>query len=165
MQADATVDAAFLQILQQHERLVRKIAGLYADGREDREDLAGEIVLQLWRAFPGYRGEAGATTWLYRVALNTAINQLRKRSRLPARSHGEEILLQLPDVAGNTEADVQRLRSIIGQLPEVDRALVLLFLEDRSHAEIADIMGISVSNVGTRLSRIKARLKKIMTGV
>jgi RNA polymerase sigma-70 factor (ECF subfamily) len=159
------LEDAFVSLIRQHERLIHKVSGLYAANAEDRKDLAGEIILQLWRAFPRYAGAATESTWLYRVALNTALTRQRNERRRPTPSFGEDLLLNLADTPASDEAHFKMLHQVIGQLPQLERALVLLYLEDRSYAEIAEIMGISVSNVGTRLGRIKEKLKKMMTTV
>lgn len=160
MQADKQMTEAFIQIIREHERLIYKVCSLYATGDEDKSDLYQEIILQVWRAYPQFRGQAKVSTWLYRIALNTAIS-LNRQKRV--KQHYEEsILLNFPDPMGGDEEQYKLLYKAISQLPELERALVLLYLEDRSHAEIAEIMGISVSNVGTKLSRIKDKMKKII---
>lgn len=165
MKPNSCLEDAFIDLIRQHERLIHKVSGLYAANAEDRKDLAGEIVLQLWRAFPRYSGAAKESTWLYRVALNTALTRQRSERRRPSASFGEDLLLNLPDIPAQDEAQLGTLHQVIAQLPQLERALVLLYLEDRSHAEIAEIMGISVSNVGTRVGRIKEKLKKMMSTV
>lgn len=163
MKPDTQVNDAFVSLICQHERLIHKICGLYAQSAEDRKDLAGEIILQLWRAFPRFSGAAKEGTWLYRVALNTAITHLRSSRRRPHASESEALLLHIADTPEGDDATFLRLHQVIRQLPQLERALVLLYLEDRSYAEIAEIMGISVSNVGTRIGRIKDKLKKMMS--
>jgi RNA polymerase sigma factor (sigma-70 family) len=162
LQASAEFSDAFIRLVREHERLIQKVAGLYASDAEDRKDLAGEIVLQLWRAFPRFRGTAKESTWLYRVALNTAITRQRSDQRKPPLSFGDELVINIPDIVDTADAEIRRMHAAIAALPQLERALTLLHLEDRSHAEIAEIMGISVSNVGTRLSRIREKLRKIM---
>ncbi|MCB9065665.1 MAG: RNA polymerase sigma factor [Chitinophagales bacterium] len=148
-------------MIQQHERLVYKVCSIYTDTNEDSRDLFQEIIMQAWRSYPKFKGEAQESTWLYRVALNTAINHQRKKNRSPVvlypellHQHPED---QLPDAYKEEYKILQRM---IAELPRLDKALILLYLEDRSYNEIAEILGISPSNVGTKLNRIKDRMKK-----
>lgn len=147
---------AFTDMLRQYEALIYKVCNLYADDTEDKKDLFQEIVLQAWTAYPRFRKESAISTWLYRIALNTAITRKRrerKHATLPEADIEDKF-----DLAYTEEYKI--LHRMIGTLPPLDKALVLLYMEDRSHQEIADIMGISISNVGTRLGRIKEKLRK-----
>ena len=153
----------FAALITEHQKLIYKVCHLYASAPQDVEDLFQEIVLNLWRALPSFSGRARITTWMYRVALNTAITQLRKSSR--RRNHEIEHDLRFlasHDPIYNEQA--QALYAAIKQLGKVDRALVLLYLEDCSYREIANIIGISESNVGVKLNRIKKKLKRLTTG-
>jgi RNA polymerase sigma-70 factor (ECF subfamily) len=148
-------------MIQANERLVYKVCNLYAVDTEDTKDLFQEIVLQAWSAYPRFRHESGISTWLYRVALNTAITHKRKHNKNRAVTvpdfpeHHIEDRMQPPYAE-----EYKILQRLIGTLPPLDKALVLLYMEDRPHQEIADILGISLSNVGTKLGRIKDKLKK-----
>lgn len=159
----------FEALLREHQRIVFKIAGAYAHGAQDREDLAQEIAAQLWRSFGSFdERRAKFTTWMYRVALNVAISHVRS-----AKRRGAVHIESLDDVHFETVAcdavaqpeAVERderiavLHAFISGLDALSRALVLLYLEDRSHAEIADVLGISETNVATKLNRIKQRLR------
>jgi RNA polymerase sigma-70 factor (ECF subfamily) len=160
MQADKQITEAFIQIIREHERLIYKVCSLYTNNTEDKSDLYQEIILQAWKAYPQFKGAAKVSTWLYRIALNTAISINRKKRVTP--HYEENILLNFPDPMDSHDDQYRILYKAISQLPELERALILLYLEDRSHTEIAEIMGISVSNVGTKLSRIKDKMKKIV---
>jgi RNA polymerase sigma-70 factor (ECF subfamily) len=161
MQADKQTTEAFVSLLREHERLIYKVCSLYSKDAEDRSDLYQEIVLQLWRAYPGFKGLAKTSTWLYRVALNTAISINRKK-RVKA-SFEESILLNFPDPFSAEQDDKYRqMYYAISCLSELERAVILLYLEDRSHQDIAEIIGMSVSNVGTRIGRIKEKMKTIV---
>lgn len=157
----ARLEGDFIQMIQQHQRLVYKVCSLYADDIEERKDLFQEILLQAWKAYPGYRGEAAISTWLYRVSLNTAIGHSRKRSRSPHIVY-PELLQQHPedDLTETDREQYKLLQQMIAGLPPLDKALVLLYLEDKSYNDIAAIMGISASNVGTRLNRVKEKMKQ-----
>ncbi len=160
----------FEALLREHQRIVFKVAAVYARGANDRDDLAQEIAAQLWRSFGSFdEGRAKFTTWMYRVALNVAISHARNAQR-----SGSEHLEALDDVHLETVAgegaphheDLERderltvLHAFIAQLDALNRALVLLYLEDRSYAEIADVLGITETNVATKLNRIKQKLRK-----
>lgn len=155
--------------LHEHRGIVFKIASLYARGAEDRSDLAQEIYLQLWRSFERYDpARAKFSTWLYRVALNVAISQLRRSSdawasRLePLQTHHLETIGDTPDY--EPDERLGALYAFIGRLDALNRALILLYLEDRSYAEMAEILGISETHVATKISRIKQKLRGQMTG-
>lgn len=167
--ADATTRDAhreFADLLDRHRGIVLKVAGSYAANPEDRADLAQDIAAQLWRAWPSYAPDRPVTTWMYRIALNVAISHLRGRS-LRDRHHVpyDETLhaTGAHDAAIDDDHETgQRLRMlerVIAALPPLDRALMLLYLDERSQREIADVLGISESNVSTRISRLKQRLR------
>lgn len=152
----------FETLLHEHRGIVFKVASVYARGREDRGDLAQEIAVQLWRSFAGYDpARAKFSTWMYRVALNVAISHARRSARdapLESLGHGH---LELPGDADVAQPDerLALLYAFIGQLDPLNRALILLYLEDRSHAEIAQVLGISESNVATKIGRIRQKLR------
>lgn len=151
---------AFAALLERHRGLVLKVAASYAAGPDDRDELAQEIAAQLWRAWPSYQPDRPVTTWMYRIALNVAISHLRGRS-LRDRHHVpfDEGLHDLAAEGGEGDPEAERqlawLRRVIAALPPLDRALMLLYLDERSHREIADVLGISESNVSTKLSRLR----------
>jgi len=158
----------FQNLLREHERIVFKVAGLYAAHAEDRRDLAQEIALQAWRSFARYDAQrAKFSTWLYRVALNVAISQLRADGTWNGRLEPLEAH-HLEGIGGESmpEPDerLATLHALIEELDALNRALMLLYLEDKSYAEIAEILGISETNVATKLGRIKQKLRERMTG-
>jgi RNA polymerase sigma factor (sigma-70 family) len=155
------LQAAFTDMIQQHEKLVYKVCHLYAADAEDARDLFQEIVLQAWSGYARYRGDAAISTWLYRVALNTAITHKRKKGKHNALPLPDIGLLQMADEPNHADVEAYKLmHQMIAALPPLDKALVLLYLEERPHTEIGDILGISTSNVGTKLNRIKDRMRK-----
>lgn len=151
----------FLTHVRPHQGTIRRMAALYARGGSERDDLVAEILLQLWRSFERFRGEASFSTFLYRVALNTALLWTRRRASAPQVDErvAVEDLGRTPTRSFDDE-DVRRLYAAIRELAPLDRALVLLALDENSHREIAAITGLSVDNVGVRLSRSRARLRK-----
>jgi RNA polymerase sigma-70 factor (ECF subfamily) len=142
----------FLQLLSGHEGIIFKICRLYRDTPEDREDLFQEIVYQLWKSLPGYEARSKFSTWLYKIALSTALVHFRRRR--PAIVY----MPALPDVPD--QAEENRLLELLAPLDAADKALMTLYLEDLSYAEIAEITGITENNVGVRLNRVRARIKK-----
>ncbi len=140
---------------------------MYADDADDRQDLFQEVVLQLWRAFPSFRGEAKITTWLYRVALNVAISDLRKKKSRPAPDRLNEQLLNFKDdtVQAFQDENVQLLYKAIEHLSQVEKALVMLYLEEKSYDEIAEIMGITANNARVKMHRLQEKLRKIMATI
>lgn len=154
----------FLEIIETHKAIIAKISGSYTKNLEDRKDLFCEIVLQLWRSIKSFRGDSETSTWVYRVSLNTAMNHSRKiRSGIINYSNINEIEKLVCYKSTNEPAWIEELYECIGELDLLSRGLILLHLDGYSYAEIAQIMGISTSNVGTKLSRIKLRIKEIYT--
>jgi RNA polymerase sigma-70 factor (ECF subfamily) len=151
----------FMGLLQAHRGILYKVAGGYSRTAADRDDLIQEICMQLWRAFPRYDRQRPFPTWMYRVALNVAISRVR---RTPG-THLEplrDIHLETLGTDGENEERQARLAAmyaLIGALAPLDRALILLYLDDRSQAEMADILGISETNVATKINRIKHKLR------
>lgn len=137
---------------------------MYCDDRQDSEDLFQEIVLQLWKSYSGFKGESKVSTWMYRVALNTAITRLRKAKRRP---DNQRIIHDNANVAdGATDRlDLQydaELQLAINTLNKFDRALMMLYLDEKSYSEISEIMSITETNVGVKINRIKNKLKIIL---
>jgi RNA polymerase sigma-70 factor (ECF subfamily) len=157
-------EALFRQWLNEHSGLVFKVVRSYAEGAADSDDLLQEILLQVWMSVPSFRGQSKETTWLYRVALNTALawkrREVKHRERRRALSSASAVALSAPAPSEehvDREA-VDRLYDAIRGLPPADRALVLLYLDGLSYSEMAEVVGITESNVGVRLNRIKKSL-------
>jgi RNA polymerase sigma factor (sigma-70 family) len=153
----------FLGLLEAHRGILYKVAHGYCRDREDRRDLVQEMTVGLWRSYPGFDGRVAFSTWMYRVALNIAISHLRRESRrlrdtVPLE---EGVDFAAADRLLDGESDKMRtLRTLLGRLDALDRALVLLFLDGVGHEEIAGIVGITATNVATRLHRLKQRLQR-----
>ncbi|TXH65616.1 MAG: sigma-70 family RNA polymerase sigma factor [Thermomonas sp.] len=155
---------AFGALLQRHRGIVFKVAGSYTRQAEDRDDLAQEIAARLWHAYPKYDPARSFSTWMYRVALNVAISHLRERS---TRQQHDAVPLDdgMLEVADSTGFDHERdqhlrlLQDFIQRQPPLDRALLLLYLEERPQREIAEILGIGESNVSTKIGRLKQRIR------
>lgn len=149
----------FISLLNQHQKIVYKVCNLYMDMHSNREDLFQEITLQAWKAYGSFRGEAKFSTWLYRVALNTAITFFRKEKKKPAIYSTDLLPEQSDDDNDPIEEQVKAMYAAIGELSKIDKAIVMLYLEDYSYIEIGEMMGITANNVAVKMNRIKTKLK------
>jgi len=153
----------FIAIIKEHQALIYKVCCSYCQDADSRNDLQQDILLQLWGALNKYDGSTKMTTWVYRIALNTAISFYRKNKKHQEKkiSLDDGVIISLPSI----EADYQHKESIailyqfINKLNDFDKALILLYLDDYKYEEIAEILGISKTNVATKISRIKQILK------
>lgn len=152
------MEQQFVETINQHQGILHKVCRIYCHNTIEREDLFQEMVLQLWKAFPSFRSEAKITTWMYRIALNTAISGLRKK-RINT-TELDNILYQVEDKSEpSTEDDLQQLYKAINLLTDIEKSIILLYLEDKPYEEIADITGITANYVAVKMSRIKEKLK------
>ena len=154
------LEESFLAILNEHRGIIKRVCSLYGTDA-DRQDLFQEIVYQLWRSYASFKGHSKGSTWVYRVALNTALSCLRKR-------YGRPDPVPLADAAGvaahAVEVDDRHkvVQDAIRDLNAVERAIVTLWLDDVAYKDIADILGISETNAGVKLNRIKRKLQQRM---
>jgi RNA polymerase sigma factor (sigma-70 family) len=155
--------ARFERLLAEHRGIVLKIAASYARGTDERADLAQEIALQLWRAWPRYSPERAFSTWMYRIALNVAISSFRSRppmhEGLDDSVHGD--LVGRDDVDAESAQRMALVQRAMQALAAPDRALLLLHLEGRNHREAGEILGLTETNAATRLSRIRKQLRQL----
>lgn len=145
-------------MIRENERVIYKVCSCYVSEAFPMEDLFQEVILNLWKAFPRFRGESSRATYIYRVALNTCISGIRREGRRPSLtplSLSVDVAFE-PDTAGE---DVRELYRLIHRLQTLERAVILLWLEEKSYREIADVTGLSVANVATKLKRIKEKLR------
>jgi len=154
----------FVALIEEHNGILYKVANAYCRAHDDRGDLIQEIVVQLWRAFPRYDERQRFSTWMYRVAMNVAISFYRKewrrqRDLVPL----DEPALDVAGALGAAPDELRRLHERLRTLGELDRALVLLYLDGYAHGEIAELMGLTATNVSTRLGRIKKKLQQERT--
>ncbi|MGA0560610.1 RNA polymerase sigma factor [Larkinella sp. VNQ87] len=157
------MEKEFVRLLNQHPGLLYKVCSLYGPKPEDREDLFQEIVLQLWKAYPTFKHESSVTTWLYRIALNTAISNYRRKTVRVQAVPFSDSDLQIPDLSDDTLADeVKALYAAIEHLSPIEKAVITLYLDDKSYEEMAAIIGISKTHVGVKLNRIKTKLEKLL---
>jgi len=150
----------FIHLLNQHQKIVYKVCNLYMDLHSDREDLFQEITLQAWKAYGNFRGDAKFSTWLYRVALNTAITFFRKDKKKPDIYSTDTMPEKVEENTDPVEEQVKAMYAAIGELSKIDKALVMLYLEDYSYQEIGEMMGITANNVAVKMNRIKLKLKE-----
>ena len=154
----------FVNLIKENQGLIHKVCMLYENDRDARNDLFQEIVLQLWRSFPTFRGEAKITTWMYRIALNTAISGLRKQGRSIKTEDIHERHFNFSDDEDDTrEESFQKLQWAIRQLTEIERAMIMMALDEIPYEEIAETIGITQNNVRVRMNRIREKLRKLMT--
>ena len=155
-------EAQFLADIEKHRGLLHKICLAYSDDSTGRDDLKQEIILQLWKSYPSFRRQSGFSTWMYRVALNTAISLTKKKFHFISLDKAPDIYHDT-DITMNLSEDVRILYKAISYLDKIEKAIVLLWLEDRSYEEISGTVGISVKNVSVRLVRIKTKLAGYIT--
>jgi len=153
----------FTALIKQNEGIIYKITRIYTDNRESQKDLYQEIVFQLWKGFTTFRGDSKISTWMYRISLNTALLHIKKKNK---RGHAiplEHVILKEESYDPILEERIKVLYAHIKNLGNLDRGIIFLFLEGKKYEEIALITGLTTSNVGTRVARIKEKLKNQIT--
>lgn len=161
-----TNDEAIKQI-EEYQPLIRKVCFMYGQNGAEADDMFQEICIQAWKAHPQFKGDSKFSTWLYRVAINTAISWIRKEKKHKLNDTEDEKMFGVHDdtpfyVKEEKREQVSSLHNAIKKLNDVDRTLVLLYLEDVAYAEIAEILGLTVNNIKVKMNRVKKRLKKLM---
>jgi RNA polymerase sigma-70 factor (ECF subfamily) len=152
----------FIAIIKEHQALIYKVCCSYCQNAEDRNDLQQDILLQLWSALDKFDGRVKMSTWIYRITLNTAISFYRKNKKhYEKKARIDENIISLPaiEIDYQQKENIQLLYQFINKLNDFDKALILLYLDDYSHEEIAEILGITKTNVATKIGRIKQVLK------
>lgn len=154
-------EEAFVQLIKQNEGVIFKITTMYTDNGSDQKDLYQDVVYQLWKSFDSFRSESKIGTWMYRVALNTALTRLKKSKRMGSKVPIDKVVMeQTENYDSEFEEKLRLMYAHIKQLNVLEKGLMLLLLEGKKYEEIAEITGLSPTNVGTRISRIKQKLKK-----
>ncbi|NDW08537.1 sigma-70 family RNA polymerase sigma factor [Dysgonomonas sp. 520] len=146
-----------MRVIREHERIIYKVTSFYVSEDQPIGDLYQEVVINLWRAYPNFRGESKISTWIYRIALNTCVTFFRRSKNKPQYV---DITMDVPDIPDNSD-DIKTLYKLINRLGKIERALVLLYLDDKPYKEIAEITGLTPTNVATKLGRIKEKLRKM----
>ncbi|TPE42483.1 RNA polymerase sigma factor [Pontibacter mangrovi] len=150
----------FTRAIEENEGLIYKVTLLYTDSLQDREDLYQEIVFQLWKSYDSFDEFSKLSTWMYRVAMNTAIYNLKKNNRKVGTTTIDPMVERIAEHKDHSEDEkLKLLHDQIQKLNLLEKGIILLYLEGKSHDEIAEIIGITTSNVGTKISRIKKKLK------
>ena len=153
----------FVGLINQHQGILQKICNIYFYRSPDKEDYYQEILIRLWKAYPSFRNQSAFSTWLYRVAINTAIDIIRKQSLQPRHTELSKSEYNIPASESDADSDQRdKLYQAINHLSYIEKAIILLYLEERSYQEIAEIIGISEGNAGVRINRIKNQLIKIL---
>lgn len=154
----------FVELLQKHQNIAHKVCRIYTNNQDAHNDLFQEIAIQLWKAYPKFRGDSKFSTWMYRVGLNTAITLYRKNKR---RIRTEEFDTFQYKISAETyddseEEQLKLMYQAVHQLNDIDKALIFLFLEDKNYREISETLGISEVNARVKMNRIKTKLKTIL---
>ncbi|MEH6535536.1 MAG: RNA polymerase sigma factor [Psychroserpens sp.] len=154
----------FVELLEKHQNIVHKVCRLYTNNQDAHNDLFQEITIQLWKAYPKFRGEAKFSTWMYRVGLNTAITLYRKSKRNIKTQGFESVSFKIKavDYDDTEEQQLKLLYKAVHQLNDIEKALVFLYLEDKNYSEISETLGISEVNARVKMNRVKKKLKTIL---
>ncbi|MDH6253476.1 RNA polymerase sigma-70 factor (ECF subfamily) [Chryseobacterium sp. H1D6B] len=149
--------------LKEYKLLIYKVCRMYKDNDDDIQDLYQEIIIQLWKSFPKFRGESKFSTWLYRIALNTALTSYSKQKRAIQTSDVELYNIQMPyeEDIGLKEEQHQQLHTAIQQLNDVEKSIVILYLENKSYDDMEEILGISNATLRVKMNRIKEKLRTL----
>ncbi len=158
------LEQKFVSDLEEHQNIVHKVCRMYTNNQDAHNDLFQEISIQLWKAYAKFRGDSKFSTWMYRVALNTAITLYRKSKRSIKTQDFDTVLFKIESTSydDTQEEQLKLLYKAVYQLSDIDKALVLLYLEDKNYREIAETMGISEVNARVKINRVKGKLKKIL---
>ena len=159
-----TLEQSFVQQLKENQNIIHKICRLYTNDSDAHKDLFQEVTIQLWKAFPKFRGDSKFSTWAYRVALNTAITLYRKSTRTVKTTDYEKHSFYISQEDYNTDEEEQLklMYKAVYTLNDIEKALIFMYLEDANYTEIAETLGISEVNARVKMNRIKGKLKKIL---
>lgn len=159
----STNENEFVTLVQKHQNLIHKICRLYTRSDAEHKDLFQEITIQLWKAYPKFRGDSKFSTWMYRVGLNTAITLYRKSKRRIQSLNIDDFSYKIPQTEAYDDTEDQQLQLIyeaIKKLNDIEKALIFLYLENKNYEEISETIGISEVNARVKMNRVKKKLKK-----
>lgn len=164
MKLSKELEHRFVEELEKHQNIVHKVCRLYTNNQDAHNDLFQEITIQLWKAYPKFRGDSKFSTWMYRVSLNTAITLYRKGKRAIKTQNMDDVLYKVKteDYDDTEEQQLKLLYKAVHQLNDIEKALVFLYLEDKSYREISNTMGISEVNARVKMNRVKTKLRTIL---
>ncbi len=158
---NSNLEKTFIAFLKENQRIVHKVCRIYTDNKEDHEDLFQEITIQLWKSFPGFKGDAKFSTWMYRVALNTAITLFKKAKKNDVTTAIDVSSLRIEyETYEDDEHKLKRMYQAIYTLSDIEKALIMMYLEDKSYREIGEILGITEGNARVKMNRAKNNLKQ-----
>lgn len=162
--AKVSLQEEFLRLITTQQKLIHSLCSLYFSQSEDRKDMFQEIVLQLWKSFPSFKHQSKESTWIYRIALNTIFTKLRKDKSRPKNEPYSDDVYQISELDTSLELTqaTQELYHAIEQLSDLDKAIIMLYLEEYSYDEMAGILNLSRTNVSTRINRIKVKLERLL---
>ncbi len=150
----------FIACISEHERIIFKVCKMYCRSCDDEQDLFQDILLQLWQSFPSFKRDSKVSTWMYRVALNTAITRLRNEKKKPEQQTIDNDALQIPNTINDPkDENFELMMRAIEKLSNVEKAIMVLYMEDHSYREMAEVMGMTESNIGFKINQIKTKLK------
>lgn len=157
----------FIQLIEKNQGIIFKVSKMYCDNETDQEDLFQDILIQLWNAYSSFKGQSKFSTWMYRVALNTAIARVRKEKKKPGEELTPEFKFDIPEGDDEKEKEdrIRLLHRAISKLNKAEKAIIMLYMDDYSYEEISEIAGISVSNVGVKIVRIKKKLQTFLNAL
>lgn len=158
------IEHKFIVEFEQNQNIIHKVCRIYTSNQDAHNDLFQEIAIQLWKAYPKFRGESKLSTWMYRIGLNTAITLYRKSKRSIVTQDFDSVLYRIESTSydDTEEEQLKLMYKAIHQLNDIDKALIFLYLEDVNYKEISETMGITEVNARVRMNRIKTRLKTIL---
>lgn len=154
-----TLKKDFLKVIDGHQGIINSLCKVYYHDFEDQKDTRQDIILQLWKSFSSFRGESSISTWIYKVCLNTILSKVKKEKRRPQEENLNLLHENKVQTIPNSDDDLQLLNQIIQSLKDLDKAVVILYLEGYKNHEIAQLIGLTPSNISTRMNRIKKALK------
>lgn len=161
---DKELEHQFVKNLEKHQNIAHKICRIYTNDQDSHNDLFQEITIQLWKAYPKFRGEAKFSTWMYRVALNTAITLYRKKKRSIKTQDFDTVdfKIKAEEYDDETEQQLKVMYSALQELNDIEKALVFLYLEDKNYRDISETLGITEVNARVKMNRVKTKLKNIL---
>ncbi len=157
---DLPIQAKFINEIDSHQNIIYKICHLYTNCTVDFKDLYQDIVLQLWKSYPNFKGKSKLSTWIYQVSLNTALYKLRQEKSRFQLDTLAQFHYEIPEISDSCQREnIEKVKELLGVLTGIEKALISLHLDEYSYDEISEIMGITQTNVATKINRIKQKLK------